>query len=338
MTDMLERDCWVGFDLGGTKMLAHVYDDEFETLGRERKKTKATSDAEDGLGRIVDTIDVALANAGVERSRLSGLGIGCPGPVDMDGGVLLEPPNLAWSHVPFRESLEEEFGCPVAVLNDVDAGVYAEYRYGAAQAARCAIGVFPGTGIGGGCVYNGEILRGKGSTCMEIGHIHVVPNGPLCGCGQRGCLEAVASRLAIAAQVAKAAHRGEAPHILEAAGTDLSDIRSGVLAAAIAAGDDVVKDIVREAARQIGIALAGVIHILAPDVVVLGGGLVEAMPELFIDQVSKSARKRVMSSFRDSFSVVPSALKDDAVALGAAAWARHVLRGPRATKTVAVAQ
>jgi glucokinase len=336
MTDMLERDCWVGFDLGGTKMLAQVFDDEFETLGRDRKKTKATSDTENGLERIVETIDAALANANVDRSRLAGLGIGCPGPVDMDRGMLLEPPNLAWSQVPFQMFLEEEFGCPVAVLNDVDAGVYAEYCYGAGQGARCVVGVFPGTGIGGGCVYNGEILRGKHSTCMEIGHIHVMPNGPLCGCGQRGCLESVASRLAIAAQVAKAAHRGEAPHILETAGTDLSDIRSGVLADAITAGDEVVKQIVREAARQIGIALAGVIHVLGPEVVVLGGGLVEAMPELFVEQVSKSARKRVMSAFREAFTVVPSTLKDDAVALGAAAWARHVIQGAPAAKGVAV--
>jgi glucokinase len=150
-----------------------------------------------------------------------------------------------------------------------------------------------------------------------------MPEGPLCGCGRRGCLETVASRLAIAANAAKAAYRGEAPFVKEKGGTDIDDIRSSVLADAIAAGDQVIEQLVREAARQIGVAVAGVVHLLSPDVVVLGGGLVEAMPELFVDQVSKTARKRVMPAYKDMFHVCASQLEDDAVPLGAAAWARH---------------
>ena len=323
MSEGSVKDHWIGFDLGGTKMLAQVYDADLEPLGRERKRTKASAGIDSGLDRIVESIRDALADAGVDSDQLAGIGIGCPGPVDMDRGLLLEPPNLGWSRVPIGERLTAEFGVPVRVLNDVDAGLYAEYRYGAAQDTRCCVGVFPGTGIGGGCIYKGEILHGSRCTCMEIGHIQVMPEGPLCGCGRRGCLEAVASRLAIAANAAKAAYRGEAAHLNEAAGTDISSIRSGVLSAAIDADDKTVRDIVREAARHIGIAVAGVIHILSPDVIVLGGGLVEAMPDLFIEQVTRSARKRVMSAFKDSFEVVNSQLEDDAVTKGAAAWAQH---------------
>src|SRR5690606_11620102 len=129
----------------------------------------------------------------------------------------------------------------------------------------------------GGCVYKGEILHGAHMTCMEIGHVQVMPEGPLCGCGRRGCLEALASRLAIAANAAKASYRGEAGHLKQLGGTDLSEIRSGVLADAIKAGDKVVEQIVREAARHLGVAIAGVVQILGPDRVILGGGLVEAM-------------------------------------------------------------
>jgi glucokinase len=326
MNDTIDRDCWVGFDLGGTKMLALVYDDELRVLSRERRKTKAAAGTDSGLERIGETIDAALAAAGIDKKVLGGIGIGCPGPVDMDRGILLNPPNLGWLDVPIGERLQKQFDCPVAVLNDVDAGVYAEYRFGVAQGSRCVVGVFPGTGIGGGCVYRGEILRGSSSSCMEIGHVQVMPEGPLCGCGRRGCLEAVASRLAIASHAARAAYRGEAPHLNETAETDISEIRSGVLADSIAAGDKVVEQIVREAARHIGRAVAGVIHILGPDMIVLGGGLVEAMPALFTDHVGKTARKRVMAPFRDTFKVVTSKLKDDAVAQGAAAWARHVLQ------------
>ena len=182
-----------------------------------------------------------------------------------------------------------------------------------------------GTGIGGGCVYEGEIFRGRKSSCLEIGHTQVMPNGPLCGCGQRGCLEAVASRLAISAQAAKSAARGEAPFLLKQVGTDLVNIRSRDLADSIQNGDKVIQEIVTEAARQIGMSLAGVINLLCPDVVVLGGGLVEALPELIVETVSRSARKRVMPAFRESFKVVSATLGDDATALGAAAWAKHLL-------------
>ena len=135
---------------------------------------------------------------------------------------------------------------------------------------------------------------------MEIGHIQVQPEGRVCGCGQRGCLETVASRLAISAEAASAAYRGEAPHLLEMAGTDLSSIKSGVLAKAIKAGDAVVERIVRNAAQHLGGAIAGVVNLLAPDVVVLGGGLVEAMRDLILDEVRKTVDNRAMKSFTKS--------------------------------------
>lgn len=317
--------CWVGFDLGGTKMLAKVFDDEFEVLGSERKKTKGNQGTESGLQRVADVIRDALKDADRPPGSLAGIGIGCPGPVDMEKGIVLDPPNLGWENVNVKRRLEKEFDCPVAVINDVDAGVYGEYRFGAAKKARTALGVFPGTGIGGGCIYDGTILRGKSLSCFEIGHIPVMPDGPLCGCGQRGCLEAVASRLTVASNAARAVFRGEAPHLQEAVGTDLADIRSGVLAEAIQAGDEVIEQIIRHAADHIGDAVAGVIHLIAPDVIVLGGGLVEAMPDIYVTEVERAARARVMPAFRDTFQVVATKLGDDAGVLGAAAWARKTI-------------
>ncbi|MCA9078143.1 MAG: ROK family protein [Planctomycetaceae bacterium] len=324
---MAERNIWVGFDLGGTKMLSKVYDAKFQELGSERKKTKGHLGADVGIDRITDTIRAALEIAKVEASQIAGIGIGCPGPIDMEKGVILDPPNLGWGEVPMRKRLEKAFDCPVSVANDVDVGVYGEYRFGAAQGVRTVLGVFPGTGIGGGCIYDGNILRGARCSCVEIGHIPVVPDGPLCGCGQRGCLEAVASRLAVSASVAKSAYRGEAPHVQKVAGTDLSQIRSSTLANAIKAGDKVVEKILRDAATHIGTALAGVVHLISPDVVVLGGGLIEAMPDLFVKEVMSSARSRVMAAYRDTFKVVEAKLGDDAGVLGAAAWAEKTFNG-----------
>jgi glucokinase len=322
MGESSKNEGWIGFDLGGTKMLALVFDSNFSVVLRKRRKTKGHEGVQSGVARIVETISEAMAEAGLQRGDLRGIGLGSAGPLDLNEGIILDAPNLGWKDVKIKSILEKEFGCPAVVLNDVDAGVYGEYRFGAARSSRCAVGVFPGTGIGGGCVYDGKILRGKTNSCMEIGHIQVVPDGPRCGCGLQGCLESVASRLAISAAAAQAAYRGQAPHLLDIAGTNLDEIRSGALADAISAGDTVVESIVRLAARYIGTAIAGVVHLLAPDCIVLGGGLVEAMPRLFVNEVTAAAKNKVLPSFADTFHVVAAELGDDSTAMGAAAWVR----------------
>ncbi|MCE9551763.1 MAG: ROK family protein [Planctomycetes bacterium] len=323
MGDKVQRDHWVGFDLGGTKMQATVYDADFRSKGSKRAKTKGSEGAAAGVERILKLIDEALSEAAVGRDRLGGLGIGCPGMLDLDRGILHDAPNLGWKDLKLKDLLEKSLGCPAVVLNDVDAGVYGEYCFGAARGAHCAVGVFPGTGIGGGCVYEGKILRGRKSSCMEIGHVQVLPEGPLCGCGRRGCLEAVASRLVIASAASAAGFRGQAPHLVEDVGTDVAAIRSGALARSIKAGDKAVEQIVRQAAKHIGVAVGNVVNLLAPDVVVLGGGLVEAMSDLFLEEVTKAAHKQGLASMVESLKIVAAKLGDDATAAGAAAWVRH---------------
>ena len=312
---------WIGFDLGGTKMLCVLFDHKFNPVASLRKKTRAEEGAPGGIDRMIDMIEKVLEEAHLERDDLGGIGAGCPGPLDLDRGIVLEAPNLGWKNVELQETFEKKFKVPVAIANDVDAGTYGEYRFGAAQKARCVVGVFCGTGIGGGCVYDGHLLRGKTGSCLEIGHITVSSNGRLCGCGRRGCLETVASRLAIAAECAMAVYRGEAPALQKIAGTDLAKIRSGALAEAIKDGDKVVEKIVREAARQLGVGVGNVINILAPDVVVLGGGLMEAMKDIFLEEVKDAVGKRAMSSFAKSVDIVAAKLDDLATAMGAAALA-----------------
>jgi glucokinase len=331
MDDVSKRCCWVGFDLGGTKMMAAVFDADFRLLGRKRRKTKGNEGAKAGMERVAQTIRDALEEAGRSADELAGIGIGCPGNIDLEKGTILDSANLGWRQVHVREILEKTFGCPATMLNDVDAGVYGEYRFGAAKGARCVVGVFPGTGIGGGCVYEGQILRGKNLSCFEIGHMQVTQHGLPCGCGRNGCLETEASRLAISAAAAAAAFRGEAPHLLAAAGTTLSDIRSGVLADAIRAGDVAIEKIVRRAAMFIGDAVGNIVNLLTPDVVVLGGGLVEAMPELMVKGIEDAARKRAAPAFGKLFKVVAAKLGDDAVARGAAAWIQKLASVPTTT-------
>jgi glucokinase len=318
---------WIGFDLGGTKMQVVIYDSRFQVRARKRRRTRGNDGAESGLTRIIALIEKAMEEAEIHKDQLAGIGIGCPGPVDPHTGIVHIAVNLGWEGTPVGPFLQQHFGCPVRVLNDVDAGVYGEYRFGAAKGSRCAVGIFPGTGIGGGCVYEDQILHGRDITCMEIGHTRVGGGSRTSGFQLAGTLEAEASRLTIAAEAAKAAFRGDAPNLLAAAGTDLSEIRSGVIAASIAAGDQTIKQLIVDAATTIGIAVVNIVHLLAPDTIVLGGGLVEAMPELIVDTVRSTARQHVLAPYRSRFDVVPAKLGDDAGSLGAAAWiARAVQR------------
>lgn len=325
--EIADNRVWIGFDLGGTKMNAMLFDSKFTVLGRRRKKSRGSEGVDAGLERIISSIARLLDESQLTKESLGGVGIGCPGPLDLEEGVILEAPNLGWKNVPLKRLLEKEFGCPVYVCNDVDAGVYGEYRFGAAEGARTVVGIFPGTGIGGAMIYEGKIFRGRTGSCLEIGHVQVIQDGPLCGCGRRGCLETVASRLALSAEIAKAAYRGQAPYILRVAGTDLANIRSGTIKEAIEAGDKVVEEILREGAQQLGTVLAGAVNLLAPDVIVLGGGLVEALPKLFLDEVGKTVAKKVMPSFLKTYELKVAKLGDDAGAMGSAAWVKHCVEG-----------
>ncbi len=318
-----KKSHWIGFDLGGTKMLAVVYDDDFNPVGRARKKTKGREGMDAGLRRINNVIRDAIEDAKLTREQINGLGIGCPGPLNLKKRVIRTAPNLGWHDVPIGSSIEEEFGFPVTVANDVDAGVFGEYKFGAGKKARCVFGIFPGTGIGGGCVYDGKLFHGANCTCMEIGHIPLMPHGPLDGAANGGSLEALASRLSIAGAAAQACFRGQAPHLLESAGTDIANIRSSALADSVKNGDQGVIDVVENACDYLALSVVTIVHLLAPDTIVFGGGLIEAMGKFMLPKIDKLARARVLPSLRDVFEIVEAKLGDDAGVMGAAALAKQ---------------
>jgi glucokinase len=280
---------------------------------------------EAGLKRINSVIKEALEDAKVSKDQVRGLGIGCPGPLDLEKRRIRTAPNLGWDDVPVAKSIESEFKFPVAIANDVDAGVFGEYSFGAGKGARCVFGIFPGTGIGGGCVYEGKLFRGSNCTCMEIGHIPMMADGPLDGAGNAGTLEALASRLSIASDAAQAAYRGQAPHLLKNSGTDLSEIRSGALSASVANGDKAVKAIIEQACDHLALSVVTIVHLMAPDVIVFGGGLIEAMPEVMLPRIEKQAKKRVLPSLKDVFKIKEAKLGDDAGVMGAAALAKQMV-------------
>ncbi len=312
-----KRDYIVGLDIGGTKTMAVVFDREFNAIGRCRKKTRSGSSDEPPEDRICRIVQLALEDAG--KPDISAIGAGSPGPLDPASGVIIDTPNLGWRNFPLADLLSNEFGVPVVVDNDVNVGTYGEWRFGDVSDCRHLVGVFPGTGVGSGIIIDGRLYHGFSGAAGEIGHMTLQVDGPYCGCGKRGCVEALASRLAIAKEAAALAAREDAPYIAENYGTDLQNIRSGALARAVAAGDSKVEAVVRKAAYYNGIAVANVINILSPEAVVLGGGLVEAMEVLFIEEVNRAVEEHAMPFLRKNVRIVPATLGDDAVVLGAAA-------------------
>jgi glucokinase len=320
-----ESRYWVGFDLGGTKMHCAIFDEQMRKVGHRKRRTRQDLGVEGGLERIAETILRVTGDLQIQPSQIAGIGIGCPGPVETEKGLVRVAVNLGWENVKVGSFLEKRFNCPVAVLNDVDAGVYGEHIAGAGKGSRSTLGIFPGTGIGGGCVYDGQILRGRKLSCMEIGHIKISSSGRTGGSCMTGTLEAEASRLAIAAELAKLAYRGEAPNLFAAVGTDLAAIRSKVIFEAIAAGDTEVERVLMSACETIGQGIANVVLLICPDCVVLGGGLVEAMPDRFFKHIAMVARNCVFECYRDQFEVRLAKLGDDAGAVGCASWVAKIV-------------
>lgn len=306
----------VGIDVGGTKMMAVVFDHEWQVVARCRKKAKPSGQSQTLEGRIEGTICGAMKEAGIDG--VAAIGAAIPGPVEPDTGIIIDTPNLKWRDFPLAKVLSESFGVPAVLENDVNAGTYGEWCAGEVSDCRDVLGVFPGTGIGGGLILGGRLHHGFSKAAGEVGHMTYEVDGPFCGCGKRGCLEAVASRLSIASSVAALAARGDAPHIAEKYGTDIAKIKSGALARAIAAGDTMVEDVVRKAAFAVGVGIASLINVISPEAVVLGGGLVEAMEDLYVDEVERAVSTHAMPTLRKGVKIVAARLGDDAVAMGAA--------------------
>jgi glucokinase len=288
-----------GIDLGGTKIQAAVMDDEHNVLGAKRDQTPLKGGPVAIAAKMVEVLRVAAEEAGVEPSALEGIGVGSPGSVDDGKGTVTSARNLSdWGGTfNLREALEAELGAPVSLGNDVDLAVDAEFEVGAAKKYRSLLGVFWGTGVGGGIILDGKPWLGRG-TAAEIGHMVVKMDGARCPCGRRGCMEAYAGRGAMEARARRRVEKGEKTHlfkIMEERGRDR--LSSGIWERALERGDKMAQELLEEAVEALGNGVASAVNLLDPEAVVIGGGLGirlgqpwvekirEAMlPHLFVDQ------------------------------------------------------
>ena len=317
---------WIGFDLGGTKMMACVLDAEYNVLGTARKSTQ-TGSADKGIKRIIGTIKEAMEKANVDPAKVRGIGIACPGTVNAEKGLLINAPNLGWKRAPIGERLKRAFKCPVGVLNDVDAGTYGEFTHGAAKGARSVLGVFPGTGLGAGFVYDGQLVQGREISCMELGMIYFP--GTHLGSSIPGAVlfEDLTSRLGVAAAASVECCRGKAPKLDARTGAALREMKSKALSGSVKDGEAATALILQNSITYLAMGVAMVVNLFGPDHITLGGGLVEELPAQYLKGLREEVKRyAVPEIFRGTrFSVAK--LGGNAVAIGAVAWLRKDVSG-----------
>lgn len=303
-------------DIGGTKVLGAVFNSKKEIVYRLKKKTKSGGDSSENIEQLIITVVQELISAsGIKKGSLNAISAGAPGVINQATGVVLFSPNLPWRNYNIRKPIEKEFGCPFYIGNDVNVGVLGEYKYGAAKGYKNIVGFFVGTGMGGGLILNGELYTGHQFKAAEYGHLIMEPEGPLCNCGQRGCLEAFSSKQGMTSYIRQQIARGRKTCMEEAVKDGV--FKSKALKNALAADDEVAREAVYRAAHYLAIASGNLVNTFSPDVVVYGGGVIEAVGDYFMKRILSEVDQFCMPSIRETVDFKKAALGDDSILYGA---------------------
>jgi glucokinase len=309
-------DATLTIDLGGTQIRSAVAADGV-LRGRVARPTPAAEGPAVVVDEIVAAVHESLAAADAAQAP-TGVGIAAPGPLSGTQGVVFSPPNLhGWTNVPLAALLGERLGLPVTLIKDTNAAAIAESRMGAAKGFSTLIYVTISTGIGGGLILGGKLYEGPDGTAGEVGHVTIDRNGPLCECGNRGCVEAIASGSAIARRATTLVTEGKLilpPGVRPSA--------EGVFKAALA-GNEEAQAIANEVGWALGLALVGLVHLFNPQCIVLGGGMMHAGP-LLLDPIRVMLARHAMPIPRESVHLVTATLGDDVGLWGAAMRANDV--------------
>jgi glucokinase len=315
----------IGIDVGGTNLravLADVVDGRVHIIDRRVAHTEADHGPDDGVVTLTAMIEELLEKHQWQAGDVGAVGVAAPGPTDPVRGVLLTPPNLPkWRNAPLREMLEKPLGIPVHLENDANLAGWGEFIQGAGRGCRHLLYVTVSTGIGGGIVIDGQLYSGASGTAGEVGHVTLDPDGPLCNCGSRGCLEAMASGTAIARMARERIAAGAASSLSPAADLQATDV-----AHAAEQGDALAQAVMQETGTYLGLGLGGLVNILNPEVLVLGGGAVQS-GEPLLAPMRRALQARAFPSAFDGLRVEVAQLGQDAGLIGAAEWAvEHVRR------------
>jgi len=315
-----------GVDLGGTYIKTAL----ITLSGEIYHKTEVPSDSERGPDTVIEnicsSIRTVLKESGKTVKDLKGIGIGSPGPLNTKTGVVLHAVNLpGWINVPLRRRVQDTFGVPTHLENDANAAAFGEYWRGAGRGASIMVAYTLGTGVGGGVVLWGRLLRGTNDCGAELGHVTIIPDGERCSCGNYGCLEAYASASALVRRTRAKLSAG-AESILQKWLADGTPLTAKLIDDAHRAGDEFAKNALEESGYYLGLGVANVVATLNPDIVVIGGGMAKA-GDVILGAVRREVKKRVFSEAWESLRIVPAQLGNDAGVIGAAGLVLERLKG-----------
>ena len=317
------KDLYVGVDLGGTSMTAVIANGNGKVLGESSTATDRAS-WKKTVGQVIAQIGLAASDAGIKASKIDAIGIGAPGAADPKTGMIYKAPNLGWVNVPLGELLREKFGAPVAIGNDVQVAILGEHAYGAAKGKSRAVGIWIGTGIGGGLIVDGELDRGHRGAAGEIGHMVLDENGPECPCGRKGCAEAFASRTSMERDVnalIKAKRKSVIPALMKE--RNKTRMTSSVMEHALEANDSVMKQVLARAQHYLGLLAGNIVNFYDPEVIVIGGGIAQRLKESFVAPIRQTARTRFLRPDPEGkIAITHASLGDYSGALGASVLAK----------------
>ncbi len=302
-------------DVGGTKVLGAIFNEKDEIIYRLKKRSKSEGEGTADVEKvIISVVEEMIKESGIDKSKLNAIASCAPGVIDQAKGIVLFTPNLPWRNYDIAGAMRKKFGVPFYVGNDVNLGVLGEYQFGAAKGYKNVVGFFPGTGMGGGLILDGKLFTGHQFKAAEYGHMILDPEGPLCGCGQRGCLEAFSSKKGMSDYIRQQVSRGRECMLAE-------DVQNGVfrskrLKKALAAKDKVAMEAVDRACHYLAIATGNMINTISPDLVLYGGGIMEAMGELWLEKILAEVDRYCMPSIRPTVELKIAALGDDSILYG----------------------
>lgn len=314
---------WVlGVDIGGTNLVvASVPITGGQPIAIRSDPTHAQRGPEDAVERIAsmaeDIIEQTIQTEGGCRRDFSGVGIGCPGPLDLEQGILVNTPNLGWVGFPIRGRISDALDMPASLDNDANCATFGEWWQGAGQGVRSLVGVTLGTGIGGGYIEGGQLMRGASGSAFELGHTTINFEGRACACGNRGCLEAYVSGPNIAARARDALAVGVPSVLPDIVGGDVNRITAETVYDALLEGDTLSVRLINETADFLGIGLANIVNLFNPEMIVLVGGVTRA-GDYLLDPLRESLSKRAFPSAVDACQVVSGCFPDTAGVIGAA--------------------
>ncbi len=308
----------VGVDVGGTNIRGGVITKDGKKLGEGRRPSRAQEGLAATQRMICEVVEEAIANAGVPRAELMGIGMGVPGRHNSAEGIVLYSPNfIGWTNVQLLQPVAEYFGVAAYMRNDVKTASMGEYYFGAGKGNQWVVMITLGTGIGGSLIADGKLMLGSGEGFAEVGHMTVAPDGRLCGCGNHGCWEAMAGRDAIIERAWRALQTGHPSVLGDLADFDLNKITPALIARAANDGDALARGVLEETAMWVGIGVANLIQVYNPQVFIIGGGISQA-GDLLFSAIQRTVNWRAQMVPACTTQIVPAALGDDAGIFGGA--------------------